>query len=84
MMVNLGANGIDEIPTEALKNNTAVMFMHDLFNLCFKSGTIPTIWGKSIITPIPKSSSMDTMNPLSYRGLSLTRSVNILMCAVFK
>ena len=60
------------------------MFMHALFNVCFKSGTIPTIWGKSIITPIHKPTSMDPRNPLSYRGISLTRSVYKLMCAVFK
>ncbi|XP_060597913.1 uncharacterized protein LOC132751716 [Ruditapes philippinarum] len=76
------ANGIDGIPTEALKNDTAVMFMHALFNVCFKSGTIPNIWGKNVINPIPKSASMDPRNPLSYRGISLTCSVYKLYCAI--
>lgn len=43
------ANGLDGIPSEVLKNDTAIL----LFNTCFEKGTVPTIWGKSIVNPIP-------------------------------
>ncbi len=32
---------------------------------------VPTIWGNSIINPIPKSSTLDPRDPLSYRGIAL-------------
>ena len=46
-----------------------------LFNVCFNTGCIPSLWGKSIINPIPKSSSADQKDPLSYRGISLSASM---------
>ena len=49
------ACGIDNIHVESLKNNTSVLFLHSLFNICFNRGVIPSIWGKCIINPIPKS-----------------------------
>ncbi len=46
-----------------------------LFNICFDTGCTPTLWGKSIIHPIPKSSTNDPRDPLSYRGISLASSM---------
>jgi hypothetical protein len=51
--------GADNIPTEVLKNDTTVHFLHVLFNVIFDSGVVPGIWGRCIINPIPKSSSAD-------------------------
>jgi hypothetical protein len=72
---NLKACGFDRIPADVLKNDSSVMFLHSLFNVCFETGTIPTSWGKSIIYPIPKSSTNDARDPLSYRGISLACSM---------
>ena len=40
------------------------------------------MWGKYIINPIPKSSSDNPRNPLSYRGISLSNSMYKLYCSV--
>ena len=64
------ATGIDNIPVAVLKNDTAVSFLHIIFNtcICFDNGFMPSDWGKSIIKPIPKSSTFVKRHPLSYRG----------------
>ena len=69
------AAGFDGIPTEVLVNDATVLFLHSLFNVCFETGKVPLIWGKTIINPIPKSSSADPRDPLSYRGISLASAL---------
>jgi hypothetical protein len=69
------ACGFDCIPSDVLKNDCSIMYMHSLFNICFTNGTIPTVWGKGIITPIPKSSTNDPRDPSKYRGIMLTCSM---------
>ena len=59
-----------------------IYFLHILFNVCFKKGTVPTIRGKCIINPFPKSSSRDPRDPLSYRGNALASSVYKIYCSV--
>ena len=70
---NNKASGADSIPVEVYKNDTAISCLHILFNVCFRTGNIPTEWGKGryIINPIPKSNSCDQREPLSYRGVTL-------------
>ena len=81
--VNKGkACGVDNIPVEVLNNDTSVAFMHTLFNICFSKGIMPSMWGKCIINPIPKSSSLDKRDPLSYRGISLAPSMYKLYCSI--
>ena len=53
------ASGLDGIPVDVLKNDSAISFLHILFNVCFEKGVIPSNWGKRIINPIPK---------IKYRG----------------
>lgn len=76
------ACGIDGIPTEVFKNDTAVSFLHILFNTCFTTGNIPSDWGRGIINPIPKSSTTDPRDPLSYRGITLAPSMYKLYCFI--
>ncbi|XP_053402804.1 uncharacterized protein LOC128558049 [Mercenaria mercenaria] len=76
------AVGIDGIPSEVLKNDTAILFLHALFNTCFSNGTVPTVWGKSIVNPIPKSSASDPRDPMSYRGIALASAMYKLYCYV--
>ncbi|XP_053405160.1 uncharacterized protein LOC128558904 [Mercenaria mercenaria] len=73
---------LDNIPSEVLKNNTAILFLHSLFSICFSNGIVPTIWGKSIINPIPKSGSADSRDPLSYRGIALAFSMYKIYCTI--
>ena len=43
-----------------------------------------TIWGKGkcVIKPIPKPSSLDPRDPLSYRDISLASAVNKIYCRI--
>ena len=65
------AVGFDGIPNEALKQPEVVRLLYIFFNKCFNLFTLPTIWLKAVISPIPKSSSKDPNIPLSYTGISL-------------
>ncbi|XP_060589316.1 uncharacterized protein LOC132744577 [Ruditapes philippinarum] len=76
------ATGFDKIPSEVLKNDTTVVFLHALFNVCFDKGIVPSVWNKCLINPIPKSSTADGRDPLSYRGISLTCSMYKLYCNI--
>ena len=74
--------GIDAIPVEVLRNDSSISFLHILFNICYKKGIIPSLWGKCIISPIPKSSTTDPRDPLSYRGIALASSMYKLYCFI--
>ena len=74
--------GFDEIPSEVLNNDASIYFLHVLFNVCFNKGVVPAVWGKCVIKPIPKASSKDPRDPLSYRGISLASAVYKIYCAV--
>ena len=65
------APGFDEIPVDLLKNETALVMLIDIFNYCFTYGMVPSDWSKGIITPVPKGSTSDPRDPLSYRGITL-------------
>jgi ssDNA-binding Zn-finger/Zn-ribbon topoisomerase 1 len=68
---NKKACGIDGIPNEILKNPKIINILTNFMNMCFSFNIIPSLWVKSIIKPIPKSSSKDPYIPLNYRGISL-------------
>lgn len=68
--------------SEIFKNDTAVSFLHVLFNICFNNGKIPTDWGKGVINPIPKPGTTDPLDPLSYRGITLAPVMYKLYCKV--
>lgn len=76
------ANGLDGISADVLKNDSAVSFLHILFNICFDNSVIPSDWGKGIINPIPKSNTTDPRDPLSYRGITLASAMYKLYCSV--
>ncbi len=76
------AVGLDVIPNEVLKCPTLLNALCLFFNTCFNSGISPSVWSKSIISPIPKSSMTDKFLPLQYRGISLLSCVYKLYAAV--
>ena len=47
------ASRLDGTPAGVLKNDSAILFLHVLFNICFDEDVIPSDWGKGIINPIP-------------------------------
>lgn len=65
------AAGIDKIPYEALKNDMVITVLQNLFQLCFDTGKVPSVWLKSILKPIEKAKDNDPKIPLNYRGISL-------------
>jgi len=76
------ACGFDNLPSEVLKNDVAIAFLHVLFNVCFNKGLVPTMWGKCIINPIPKASMPDARDPLAYRGIALASSIYKVYCSI--
>ena len=76
------AIGVDGIPVEVLRNRFAIQFMLYIFNECFRRGTIPSSWSKSIINPIPKTG--DKRDPLNYRGIALTSAMYTIVCYILK
>lgn len=76
------ASGFGAIPVEVLKKKTAISFLHILFNVCYRTGKIPSEWGKGIINPIPKSITNDPKDPLSYRGITLALCMYKLYCSL--
>jgi hypothetical protein len=71
------ALGVDEIPSELLKNDSAIYMLYKIYSNCFENSTIPSQWNQGIIHPLFKSGSTDIRNPLHYRPLTL-------MCASYK
>ncbi len=65
------ATGLDELPCEVLKNDTAIGFLHKLCYTCFEEDVTPTVWAKGIINPIPKNDLTDPMITTNYRGIIL-------------
>ena len=63
--------GWDNIPNEIIKNKSLTMLLLKFFQKCFDSGVVPSIWLKSVITPILKPGMKDPYTPLNYRGISL-------------
>ena len=45
-------------------------------------GVIPSSWSKTVICPIPKSSTKDKRNPLDSRGISLIPSICKVYCSI--
>jgi hypothetical protein len=76
------AHGVDGIPGEIIKVPSVVNFLHRLLSVCFNTGKIPSIWYKGIVHPIPKSSTADARDPMSYRGITLTSVAYKVYCSV--
>lgn len=76
------ASGIDEVPTEVLRNSTVISYLTKLFQQCFKSGLVPDAWKTNIITPISKGASTDPLVPLTHRGLHLLSSICKVYCDI--
>ncbi|KAK3096021.1 hypothetical protein FSP39_022028 [Pinctada imbricata] len=64
------AVGVDEIPSELVRNQHCANLLHKIIDYCFTNSEVPQDWVKSVITPVPKP-NMDSYNPLSYRPISL-------------
>lgn len=79
---NNKASGYDNIPSEIIKCPRLHIILHSLINKCFEKGIIPSAWKKGVINPVPKSSTADSRDPLSYRGITITSSIYKLYCQV--
>ena len=64
------------------KNDSAISFLHVLFNICFDKGVISNDLGKGLINTIPKSSTVDTSDPLLYRGITLASAMYNLFSSI--
>ena len=76
------ATGYDELPLEALRNDIVKYYLVALFNKCFDSGLIPSIWSMGLIVPIPKCFTKDNRIPSNTRGITLASAVYKLYCSI--
>ncbi|CAG2239279.1 unnamed protein product [Mytilus edulis] len=75
--------GCDEIPMEMYKNQTAISALTQVKAVTtLEARMIPELWSRGIITPIPKSSTSDPRDPMSYRGITLAPTSYKLYCGV--
>ena len=65
------APGPDNITNEILKLNGLRDVLLSLFNLCLRSGLVPSQWKRCILMPIPKDAKKDPLIPTNYRTISL-------------
>ena len=63
------------MPNGMFKNNLLLEFILEMFNLIFENASIQHNWRTAIIKPIPKHSSIDKIDPLHYRGISLLPNI---------
>ncbi|XP_072181494.1 uncharacterized protein [Diadema setosum] len=52
------APGVDNIPTEMLKEEEAADMLHKLCNLIWRTGEWPKQWTQSLIVPLPKKKAI--------------------------
>ena len=76
------AAGPDNVSCRILKNcSCQLSFIYTfIFNLCFTTQTVPSIWKQSCIIPVPKSPTISCLNDL--RPVALT-SVAMKVCERF-
>ena len=75
------APGLDGICPSLLKNGKITRYLHNLFQACFSTGTVPHAWLGSIIQPIYKGSG-NKLDPNNYRGITLQSCVAKAFCKV--
>ena len=63
---------------DILNNDVFIAFVHILMNVCFTSASVPTMWGKGLINPIPKLRSTVMRDPVSDNDIPLSNPMNIL------
>ncbi len=73
---------IDELPNMVLKATSLFDLLYCLLKTCFDHSIVPSVWFKSIITPILKSPKDDPKVPLNYQGMSLLSSVYKLYSSI--
>ena len=52
------AVGIDCIPYEILKTNNVTILLQKLFNKCFHSNMVPSVWLQAVFSLFPKVKKM--------------------------
>lgn len=74
--------GIDGIKNEMIKDSTSLLVpsLVHLFNIILQSGTFPTAWRLSTLTPIHKKG--DKSVPKNYRGIAVCSNLCKLFCLV--
>ena len=65
------AAGIDNIPAEVLKNDTAVDILVNILRGYFNLGRVPIHWNSGVFHPILKPGSDDDRLSFNYRRITL-------------
>ena len=76
------APGIDKIPNEVIQHPNMCYLLFKLFSFCFEKHIVPSLWLKSVVRPIPKSSDKNPYVPLNYRGISLISCIGKIYSSI--
>ncbi len=74
--------GYDNILVEVLRNEQGMDYMLKLFNMCLRSGIVPSVWVCGIVNLIPKNGTSDPRVPLNYKGIVLASDMYKLYCGI--
>ena len=74
--------GFDDILPEVLKNEKVISVLHKLMNVCFENGAVPSHWNNGVITPIPKGTMSDPIDPSTYIGITLASCIYKVFCNI--
>ena len=76
------AAGKDGITVKMVNREVFVELWWELFNWCWGSGMVPSMWKSSIVLPVPKTRSKGACRTEELRGISLVSVVYKAMCLI--
>ena len=78
------AAGKDDIPAKMMNRVVLVEFWRELFNWCWRSGMVLSMWKSSMVVPVPKTRSKGACRIEELRGISLVSVVYKAMCLIIQ
>lgn len=54
--------GYDALPAEEFIDNCSALFLHHLFDFCFRFQKIPDVWNKFVINSTPKANTAEALH----------------------
>ena len=83
---NSSPSPVDRIPYSVFKKCPALMVaLHNIFNLCWATSVVPTIWKVASVKLLGKSSAVsDSSSPTNFRPIAITSCVGKLFTTIIR
>ena len=78
------AAGKDDIPAKMMNRVVLVEFWRELFNWCWRSGMVLSMWKSSMVVPVPKTRSKGACRKEEFGDISLVSVVYKAMCLIIQ